>query len=88
MIDLTPEEELRLRRLLALEDADVAAAIERAAAVLFNSERLRADVERMAEQVSAAIIPDIEALLVTINERLATLERIVLRSMPVIRRQQ
>ena len=88
MIDLTPEEEARLRRWLALQESDVDAAVERAAEAMFTSERLAHDIERLGDQISAAIIPDIEALLGGINERLAALEKIVMRTMPTVRRQQ
>jgi hypothetical protein len=84
MIDLTPEEEARLRRWLAMKEPDIDQAVEAAAEKMLSPERIAA----MGDQISAAVIPDIEALLVGLNERLTALEKQVMRMMPVVRRRQ
>jgi len=84
MIDLTPEEEARLRRWLAMEEPDIDAALERAAETLFSAEK----IEKVADAIGASIACDIETLLRELEARLTALERLVMRSMPVVRRQQ
>jgi len=84
MIDLTPEEEARLRRWLAMEEPDIDAALERAAETLFSAEK----IEQVADAIGASIASDIEMLLRELEGRLTALERLVMRSMPVVRRQQ
>jgi hypothetical protein len=84
MIDLTPEEEARLRRWLAMKEPEIEASVKAMVEGVLAPE----NIAKLGDQISAAVIPDIEALLMGLAERVTALEKLVMRTMPVVRRRQ
>jgi len=94
-LELTAEQEQRLREWLELTDQQLSSQ----AARVVEEAMSRANVQRFGEAVSAVLLPELEALFEAVclrqdrleqrlkdaEERLLLLERIVSRTLPVVR---